>query len=196
MCCYNHLHLLHIWNRWNTQIIRLFHEILLYSKKKRLQGRLNSRYLHQRMASLNRLGCTQYITIVFLPLSSCHSSPYLLPWWLDQTRRDSRQGHLSDSWLWFQLEIQIESLTLRVFWETGYYYYTTWSNFFWHGALATTSRRLQPFLEPDTDSCPLHPPTNPPSCRTWVWMGAAWLSPADKSWLVLLLVGKKKDAYA
>lgn len=35
MCCYNHLHLLHIWNRWNTQIIRLFHEILLYSKKKK-----------------------------------------------------------------------------------------------------------------------------------------------------------------
>lgn len=35
MCCYNHLQLLHIWNRWNTQIIRLFHEILFYSNKKK-----------------------------------------------------------------------------------------------------------------------------------------------------------------
>lgn len=50
----------------------------------------------------------------------------------------------------------------------------------WASAFPRLQLRLLPLLRPT------------PSCRTRVWMGAVWLSPADKSWLVLLLVGGEK----
>lgn len=151
-----------------------------------VKERLNSRHLHHRMASFRAA----------VPLLRCHHD------WIRHGGGGRREATClipaSDP----SCKFKIESWeTLREFWETVDY--TTWFNFITHPACmgdnlpeAAAARHKQtPHPTPALWLLPLLQPA--PSCRTWVWMGAAWLSPADKSWLVLLLLGGgKKDVYA